>query len=125
MCFTNLLKRLTAVSCLAYPNREARHLPQPARRCFTPLQAIAGFADNLKIRLTLQKCLNPAAEKRVVVNQQNTNHYLVPSTCFIRQPEEALYLLTSILAAGYGFSTHTFDQGLLSQWPKGCSTIEV
>mgnify|MGYP006994275221 CR=1 FL=1 len=48
----------------------------------------------------------------------NTNHYLVPSTCFIRQPEEALYLLTSILAAGYGFSTHTFDQGLLSQWPK-------
>ena len=113
MCFTNLLERLTAIH--AWHIQIEKH---DICLKFHALQAIAGFADNLKIRLTLQKCLNPAAEKRVVVNQQNTNHYLVPSTCFIRQPEEALYLLTSILAAGYGFSTHTFDQGLLSQWPK-------
>ena len=117
MCFTNLLERLTAIHAW-HIQIEKHDICLNLLDEFHALQAIAGFADNLKIRLTLQKCLNPAAEKRVVVNQQNTNHYLVPSTCFIRQPEEALYLLTSILAAGYGFSTHTFDQGLLSQWPK-------
>ena len=77
MRFTNLLERFASVHA-RHIHVKQHHIGLNLLNELDAFKSVARFADDLKVGLTLQERLYAASEKRVIVNEQNSNHFFFP-----------------------------------------------